>query len=101
MLRIADARIAHGWSQEQLAQAIGTTQQTIQRWESGQTDPQVGKVEAVSSALGVTMSYLLGVDASVEYDSTRLTNDELELLRVWRSLDERKRSVLLAVARAM
>lgn len=64
MLRIAEARISRGWSQEQLAQAIGTTQQTVQRWETGQTDPQVGRVEAISAALGVTMSYLLGVGVS-------------------------------------
>ena len=69
MLRIAEARHIRNWSQEQLAEAVGTTQQTIQRWETGAVDPKISKVEAMSAALGVTMSFLLGVDP-IEYDSS-------------------------------
>lgn len=84
MLHIAEARISRGWSQEQLARAVGTTQQTIQRWETGQTDPQIGKVRAISAALGVTMSYLLGV-GDAEYDSSALlSHDEQRLLELYR-----------------
>lgn len=97
MLRIAEARISRGWSQEQLAQAIGTTQQTIQRWETGQTDPQVGKIEAISAALGVTLSYLLGV-GDVEYDTSKLAADEQRLLDLYRRCTPQGREYLLQVA---
>ena len=36
--KIAEARIAKGWSQQDLAERLGTTQQTIQRYESGARD---------------------------------------------------------------
>jgi len=99
MLRIADARNARGWSQEQLAAAIGTTQQTVQRWETGQTDPQVSKVEAISAALGVTMSYLLGVDAQTGTVST-LTDEEQQLVDLYRMSNPQGREAIMAVARA-
>lgn len=59
--KIAEARIAKGWSQQQLADRIGTTQQTIQRYESGARDLKSSVIIKLSSALGVTISYLLGL----------------------------------------
>ena len=97
MLRIAEARQIRNWSQEQLAEAVGTTQQTIQRWETGAVDPKIGKVEAISAALGVTMSFLLGVD-SIEYDSAQLTGDERRLLNLYRRCDQKGREYMLQVA---
>ena len=98
MLRIADARNARGWSQEQLAAAIGTTQQTVQRWETGQTDPQVSKVAAISAALGVTMSYLLGVDSQTSAMQT-LTEEEQQLVSLYRNSNPQGREAIMAVAR--
>ena len=70
--KIAEARIAKGWSQQQLAEKIGTTQQTIQRYESGARDLKSSVIIKLSSALGVTISYLLGLkdtdDGSVHED---------------------------------
>lgn len=59
--RIVEARKAKGWSQQDLANELGTSQATIQRYESGNRDPKSGVVVALSAALGVTVSYLLGV----------------------------------------
>ena len=87
MLRIAEAREARGWTQERLAQAIGTTQQTVQRWESGQVDPQVSKVEAISKALKITMTFLLGVDENGNEVNPVLSTDERELLSLYRRMD--------------
>ena len=65
--KIAEARIAKGWSQQQLAEKIGTTQQTIQRYESGARDLKSSVIIKLSAALGVTISYLLGLkDADEE-----------------------------------
>lgn len=60
--RIAKARVALDWSQQQLADRLGTTQPTIQRYESGERDLNSSKLVAMSAALGVTVSYLLGMD---------------------------------------
>lgn len=60
--RIADARIAKGLSQSELGKLVGTTQQQIARYESGENDVKSSVLVKISSALGVTISYLLGMD---------------------------------------
>lgn len=92
MLRIGEAREARGWTQAQLAQALGTTQQTVQRWESGQTDPKASQVKAVSEALGITVSFLLGVD---EGSAPQLGDDERELLWMFNGMDAAGKRALM------
>ena len=60
--RIAEARRAKGWNQQEFAERLGTTQQVISRYESGERDPKAGVIAKMSSVLGVTVSYLLGMD---------------------------------------
>lgn len=67
--RIAEARVAKGWSQQQLADAIGATQQSIQRYESGARDIKTSVILKLSAALGVTVSYLLGMENDKLEDS--------------------------------
>lgn len=84
MLRISEARKARGFTQEQLALEVGTTQQTIQRWESGQTDPKASDVARISNALGITVSFIMGVDN--EQENAPITDDERELIELFRML---------------
>ena len=60
--KIAEARIAKGWSQQDLADHMGTTQQTIQRYEAGARDIKSSTLIKLSATLGVTISYLLGME---------------------------------------
>lgn len=59
--KIAEARAAKGWSQQRLADELGTTQQTVQRYESGARDIKSSVILQLSETLGVTVSYLLGI----------------------------------------
>lgn len=99
MLRIAEARYMRGWTQEQLAEAIGTTQATIQRWECGQVVPQVSRVEDISRAMGVTLSFLLGLDT--ESRSIDLSKDEEELLGIMRGVTAEGQKQLMIYARGV
>ena len=38
-LRLKRERESHGWSQEDLAEKIGTTQKIVSRWERGESRP--------------------------------------------------------------
>ena len=101
MLRITEAREMRGWSQEKLANAVGTTQQTIQRWEAGKTDPQISKIKAISNALNVTVSYLLGIDRpDANTAEGQLSTDERELVALYRSANPQGRAAIMAVAQA-
>ena len=68
--RIAMARAAKGWSQADLANKIGSTQQQVARYESGENDVKSSIILKMSAALNVTVSYLLGLDDSPQPTET-------------------------------
>lgn len=94
MMRIKEAREAHGWTQERLANELGTTQQSLQRWESGAVDPKSSNILAISELLGVTVSYLLGIDPTAD----ELSHDEHEMIALMRQMDDAQRAMLLGIA---
>ena len=99
-MRIKDAREARGWTQEKLAEEIGTTQQTIQRWETGQTDVKSGQILAISKALGVTVSFIMNVnDGSESKDA--ISADEEELLACYRRMGEEQKKEVRNLAKML
>jgi len=60
--RIHELRIAHGWSQVQLAQKLNITKQTVSNWENENIQPSVEMLIRLSGLFRVTADYLLGMD---------------------------------------
>lgn len=48
-----------GLSQEQLADRLGVTRQSVSKWESGAALPELGKIVALSELFGVSVDYLV------------------------------------------
>ena len=59
---ILKSRLARGHTQEQLAAAVGVSRQTIAKWESGETSPDLDHAIALAEALGTTLDGLVGFD---------------------------------------
>lgn len=59
---ILQLRKALGLSQEQLAEQIGVSRQSISKWETGQSAPELEKLVALSKVFGVSTDTLLGND---------------------------------------
>lgn len=57
--RIAEYRRANGWSQENLAERLGVSRQSVSKWESGAAQPELDKVVALSRLFGVSTDNLL------------------------------------------
>ncbi|HHY95817.1 MAG TPA: helix-turn-helix transcriptional regulator [Firmicutes bacterium] len=55
-----ELREKHGWSQQQLADRIGTARVTITMYEAGEREPDFDTLTSIAQALGVTTDYLLG-----------------------------------------
>lgn len=53
-----------GWSQEELAAQLNVTRQSVSKWESAQSLPDVDKILQLSRLFGVTTDYLLKDDAA-------------------------------------
>lgn len=58
--RVAEVRRAHGLSQEQLAERLLVSRQTISNWERGKTLVDVESLARMADALGLTLAELLG-----------------------------------------
>lgn len=57
--KIIDLRKKQGWSQEELAEQLGVSRQSVSKWESGMSVPDLNKIIAMSALFGVSTDYLL------------------------------------------
>ena len=64
--KIISLRKKLGWSQEQLAQELGVSRQSVSKWESSMSIPELDKIIMMSSLFGVSTDYLLKDELSEE-----------------------------------
>ncbi len=57
--KIINLRKQKGWSQEELAEKLDVTRQSVSKWESAQSVPDIAKILQLSELFGVTTDYLL------------------------------------------
>lgn len=57
--KIAILRKQSGWSQEELAQKLEISRQSVSKWESGASIPDLEKIVKLSGLFGVSTDYLL------------------------------------------
>lgn len=104
--RIAQKRKEAGLSQEALGEALGVSRQSVYKWESDTTLPEIDKLIALSRLFSVTVGWLLGVEeperakeapdgeeeAVSSPDGTELTETQLKMVEeiVDRYLDARQ-----------
>lgn len=48
-----------GWSQEELAEQMDVTRQSVSKWEGAQSIPDIEKIIRLSELFGVSTDYLL------------------------------------------
>ena len=48
-----------GWSQEELAERLNVSRQSVSKWEGAQSMPDIDKIVQLSSLFSVTTDYLL------------------------------------------
>ena len=69
--KITALRKKAGWSQEELAEQLGVTRQSVSKWEGALSVPDMDKVVQMSRLFGVTTDFLLKDELSEEEDYTR------------------------------
>ncbi|WP_341279745.1 helix-turn-helix transcriptional regulator [Paenibacillus sp. FSL H8-0537] len=66
--RIRDLRIKLEWTQDLLAQKIGTSKYVISNWERGIANPDHKQIVLLCNSLNVSADYLLGIiDVAAPY----------------------------------
>lgn len=81
--KLTELRRKTGLSQEQLADRLGVTRQSVSKWESGAAMPELGKLIALSELFGVSIDYLVkdgdALDPAAEQESSRSARVEEKL----------------------
>ncbi len=57
--KIIENRKKNGWSQEELAEKLGVSRQSVSKWECAQSMPDMKKILQLSEVFGVSTDYLL------------------------------------------
>ena len=64
--KIIMLRKKYGWSQEELAERLDISRQSVSKWESGASIPDLERIVSMSQLFGVTTDYLLKDEMKAE-----------------------------------
>lgn len=81
--RLLEIRKNRGMSQETLAEKIGVSRQAVSKWETGEAQPDYGKLIALADALEVSLDYLCGREPRVENVHTAVTDNPKKKQKGW------------------
>lgn len=77
--KIINLRKKNGWSQEELAEKLGVTRQSISKYEGAQSIPDLDKILKLSEIFGVTTDYLIKDELEEEeYVPSQMQENESE-----------------------
>lgn len=88
--KLTKLRKANNLTQEQLAEQLDVSRQSISKWESGQAVPELDKIVVLSSVFNVTTDYLIKPS---EIDELSVKTELLEKQQQNMLAREKKRTV--------
>jgi transcriptional regulator with XRE-family HTH domain len=98
--RIRDVRRERGWTQDQLANAVGVSRSAVAQWETGRAGQVTTNLTRIAEVLEVGVEYLMyGDDKRAPAEARQ--GDELALLRLYRGCSVEDRQLLLRTARRL
>ena len=86
--QIYELRQKANLSQEQLAEKVGVSRQTISKWELGETAPDIKQAQVLSQVFGVSLDELTGNDTK-EVIYEKVSNTEklagliIKIIKIW------------------
>ena len=104
--KITELRKKQGWSQEELAQKLDISRQSVSKWESGGAMPDLDKIIKLSSIFGVSTDYLLKGEEETFHDTDNNIYEDTEcehdnVKHISRSEAERYMNTVLGVSKKM
>lgn len=87
-------RVDKNFTQSDMANVLGITQQAVARWENGKSEPDVTTLGWLANFFHVTTDYLLGRESE---SVSEMTREERRLLTDYNSLTAEGKQTLLNV----
>ncbi len=79
--KIITLRKKEGWSQEELAERLEVSRQSVSKWEGGLSIPDLNKIIAMSELFGVSTDYLLKDEIEEATPSESVPQDDVTATR--------------------
>ena len=99
--KLKELRQRKGISQQTLAEAIGVSQQSVNKYENHHVEPDIRTLIALADYFNTSVDYLIGhteiehkIEATTAYD---LNKEEAALLEKWRQLGNGEKESILSV----
>lgn len=90
--KLKELRKKCGKTQAQLGDCLGVTQQAIERWENGRTEPNASMLIQISKFFGVTVDCLLDVpEDSLSIDRNNAMDT---MIKMYKNLSLEERQVI-------
>ncbi|KAA2237128.1 helix-turn-helix transcriptional regulator [Salinarimonas soli] len=103
-MRLREARLQAGLSQEKLGEALGVTFQQIQKYERGTNRIPSGRLKIISTTMNRPLSYFFGDDDDGEVTEARaglMNRNAVTLLRSFNKLSDAHQLAIIAATRAL
>ena len=81
-------RESKGYTQQQLSEMIGVSQQTLQKYETQKHEPDIESLKKLADIFGVTVDYLVGHTAKGEDPNYAISESEFLIIENFRKLDK-------------
>jgi transcriptional regulator with XRE-family HTH domain len=99
-IRIRDVRRERGWTQDQLANAVGVSRSAVAQWETGRAGQVTTNLTRIAEVLEIGVEYIMYGDDKRSPTEPR-QGDEMALLRLYRECSGEDRQLLLRTARRL
>ena len=99
-IRIRDVRRERGWTQDQLANAVGVSRSAVAQWETGRAGQVTTNLTRIAQVLEVGVEHIYHGDDKRAPAEARF-GDEMALLRLYRKCSAEDRQLLLRTARRL
>ncbi|MBR6940533.1 MAG: helix-turn-helix transcriptional regulator, partial [Clostridia bacterium] len=80
MINLKKLRTEFKISQQQLADAIGVSQQSVNKYENQDVEPDISVLIKIADYFSVSVDYLIGRIPSHDFIVSSLTKDEKQIL---------------------
>lgn len=95
---LKNLRMRAGISQQQLAEIIGTSQQSINKYENHNIEPDIQMLSALADFFGTTIDLLVGHTPCLEpLKEIDFTKEEISLIYSYRKLSKEEKDSILFV----